>query len=233
MAPTAGEVQRFGRTERALHWVHTGAFAVMFATGAILYAPPLSLAFGNRSVIKGIHLVFAVGWLTALALVWVLGSRRDLGRTRRELERFDADDLLFLRRRPSRPARFNGGQKAHAVAEAALFVLFYVSGILLLLGERDHSLRLAGTLPLHDFVTLTSIVLVAGHILKSTGAPGSIAGMVRGNVSADYAARHHPRWQPAPAAIAGPVRVRLGTALVATAVAVAGVVLAIVVLALS
>ena len=140
----AAELQRFTRTERWLHWVHAGAFAVMFATGAVLYAPPLSRVFADRPLIKGIHLFFAVAWVTALVVIAIVGDRRALGRTRAELERFDKEDLLFLRRRPSRPARFNGGQKAHAVVQSALLVLFYVSGALLLAGEANHALRLPG-----------------------------------------------------------------------------------------
>ena len=189
-------VARFGATERWLHWVHAAAFAVMFVTGAILYAPPLSRVFADRPVIKGIHLVCAAAWLAGLALIVLLGDRRAVGRTRAEIERFDADDLLFLRRRPSRPGRFNGGQKAHAVVQAVLFVLFFASGALLWLGERDHDLRFAGTLPLHDFLTLVSFVLVIGHIRMSGRAPGSMEGITYGTVSARYAAEHHPRWRP-------------------------------------
>lgn len=195
----ARSVLRFGRTERWLHWVHAAAFTVMFATGAILYAPPLSRLFADRPVVKAIHLACAVGWLVALALVVLLGDRRALGRARGEIERFDSDDLLFLRRRPSHPGRFNGGQKAHAIAQAALFVLFYASGALLWLGERDHDLRLAGTLPLHDFATLASFVLLLGHLHKTAAAPGSLEGMTYGTVTARYAAEHHPRWRPPPA----------------------------------
>ncbi len=229
MAPTAAEVPRFGRTERWLHWVHSAAFAIMFVTGAILYAPPLSRVFADRPLLKGIHVFVAVGWLTALAVVVVLGDRRELGRTRDEIERFDADDLLFLRRRPSRPARFNGGQKLHAIAHAGLLVLFFVSGALLLIGESDHGLRLSGTLPLHDFATLVGGVLVIGHVAKAMGAPGSLPGMTRGTVSAGYAAEHHPRWSP-PAPSFAPARVRLSALLLAAAIVAAGLAGAIVLL---
>jgi formate dehydrogenase subunit gamma len=187
-------VPRFGRTERWLHWVHAGAFTLMLSTGAILYAPPLARAFADRPVIKAIHLAGAIGWVAALVVVIGLGDRRALGRTRAELERFDREDLLFLRRRPSRPGRFNGGQKAHAVGQAALLVCVYVSGALLWLGERDHAWRLPGTLALHDFCTLAGLVLLVGHVLKTAAAPGSLDGMVHGSVTAEYAAEHHPRW---------------------------------------
>jgi formate dehydrogenase subunit gamma len=191
----ASRVHRFSRTERWLHWVHAGAFGVMLLTGLILFAPPLSRVFSDRPLVKSIHLIGAVAWVIALVLVAIVGDRRGLGRTRRELERFDADDVLFIRRRPSRPARFNGGQKLHAAGQAALLVLFYVSGALLWLGERNTDLRLAGTLPLHDFATFVGVVLLIGHVLKTAQAPGSLEGMTGGTVTTDYAERHHPRWR--------------------------------------
>ncbi len=224
----AAELQRFTRTERWLHWVHAAAFAVMFVTGAVLYAPPLSRVFADRPLIKGIHLFFAVAWVTALVVVALVGDRRSLGRTRAELERFDQDDLLFLRRRPSRPGRFNGGQKVHAVVQAALLVLFYVSGALLLAGEANNALRLPGSLPLHDFATLIAVVLVLGHIGKTRSTPGSMGAITRGTVSPDFAARHHPRWQGTPATVSGPARVSLGALVTAGAVGAVGLAIALV-----
>ena len=106
----ARRVARFGRTERTLHWVHATAFFAMLATGLVLYLPVLAQVVSNRPLMKAMHLVAATAWLTALLLVAVLGNRRALGRTRRELERFDADDLRWLRGAPcprgaSTPAR--------------------------------------------------------------------------------------------------------------------------------
>ena len=160
--------------------------------------------------------------MTALVVVAIVGDRRSLGRTRAELERFDEDDLLFLRRKPSRPARFNGGQKAHAVVQAALLVLFYVSGALLLAGEANNALRLPGSLPLHDFATLVGTVLLFGHIGKSRSTPGSMGAITRGTVSPDFAVRHHPRWQATPATVNGPARVSLGALVAAGAVSAVG-----------
>ena len=137
----------------------------MFATGLVLYMPALAQLFSSRPIVKGIHLVAAVAWLTALALVALLGDRRALRRTRRELERFDADDLRWLRRRPAPQGRFNAGQKAHAIVQAALALLFTVSGALLWLGERNTDLRLPGTIALHDASMVVAGALVAGPCL--------------------------------------------------------------------
>lgn len=215
-------VARFGVSERRLHTAHATAFGVLLLTGFALYLPFLAQIVSDRPLVKSVHLVAAVGWITALVLVAVLGDRAALRRTRREIERFDADDLLFVRRRPAAPGRFNGGQKAHAIVQAGLAVLFTVSGALLWLGERDTQLRLPGTIALHDAATLLVAVLTAGHVVMALGRPPSLEGIWRGTVPESYAALHHPRWRPAPAGAGPPARARPGATRLVLALLVAG-----------
>ena len=223
---------RFGATERRLHMIHASAFLVMFATGLVLYLPMLAQIFSSRPMVKAIHLTAAVAWLTALALVAILGDRRALRNTRHEIERLDADDLHWLRSRGggAPQGRFNAGQKLHAVAQAALAVLFLVSGVLLWLGERDTAWRLPGSIALHDMATLVAGVLVAGHVWMAISPRGlpAIQGILRGTVPAAWAAEHHPKWvaEPAPedgaaegTARAGPVRFAAAGIVVALAIA--------------
>lgn len=193
-------VQRFGLTERRLHTIHATALSVLLVSGFALYLPFLAQIVSDRPLVKAIHLVAAVGWLAGLALVAVLGDRAALRATRRDIERFDTDDVLYMRRRRGTAGRFNGGQKAHAILEAGLSVLFVVSGTLLWLGERNTDLRLPGTLALHDAATLLLAGLVVGHIIKATSTPGSLEGIRRGTVTSRYAAEHHEKWRPAPPA---------------------------------
>ena len=219
-------VLRFGATERRLHTIHAVAFGVMFSTGLVLYVPAFAQIFSSRPLMKAIHLTAAVAWLAALALVAIFGDRRALRRTRRELERLDADDVLWLRRRGGGvpQGRFNAGQKLHAVVQAALAVLFTVSGVLLWLGERDTAWRLPGSIALHDFATLVAGVLVAGHVWMAISPKGlpAVEGIVRGTVPAAWAAEHHSKWVPAGVSRAGrPGVVRL---VAACGVVVAGIV---------
>jgi formate dehydrogenase subunit gamma len=221
MAAEGARVRRFGATERNLHTIHAVAFAVMLATGLVLYLPMLAQLFADRPLTKAIHLAAAVSWLTALALVAILGDRRALRGTRRELERFDADDLRWLRRRPAPQGRFNAGQKAHAIVQAALAVLFTISGTLLWLGERDTALRLPGSIALHDASMLVAGALVVGHvwIALSPDKLPSLEGILRGTVPAAWAAEHHPKWVPQ-AVVASTPRDRVGPARVAAAAVV-------------
>jgi formate dehydrogenase subunit gamma len=190
-------IERFSGTERAVHWVHATAFLVLLATGLALYVPALSIAVGRRPLLKDVHVYTAVAWIAALVLVVLLGDRRRLRETVRELESFDADDMLWLRRYPRPQGRFNAGQKVNAALTAAFAVLFAVSGALLWLGERDHRFQLASTILLHDWLTLISLFLLAGHLYLALIYPATrhaLRGMTVGTVRRDWAERHHPKW---------------------------------------
>jgi len=209
-------VRRFSRTERALHWVNASAFFALLASGLVLYVPTLSEAVGRRGLVKAIHLYVAIGWVAALLIVLLAGDWRGLRETRRELERLDLDDLRWLGGWPAPQGRFNAGQKLHAVAQAAFSVLFVVSGALLWLGERNTTLRLAGTIVLHDALTFLATILVAGHLylaLIARGTRPALQGMISGTVREAWAREHHPKWIAAtlPGA-AGPRAARVSAA---------------------
>lgn len=220
-------VRRFSVTERVLHAVHGTAFVVMLATGLVLFLPALAGVFGNRPVVKAIHLAVAALWLTALLLVAILGDRAILRRTRGQMEGMTREDLRWLRSRAARgrpQGRFNGGQKLNAITQAAFTVLFFVSGALLWLGERNTAFRLPGTIALHDLTMLVALGFVIGHVwiaLTRAGRP-ALRGLVDGTVPTSYARGHHAAWDPEdePIERLAPTPRR---ALLAGAVAVAGI----------
>ncbi|HKI91041.1 MAG TPA: cytochrome b/b6 domain-containing protein, partial [Gaiellaceae bacterium] len=123
MRAVPGYVRRFSRTERVLHWVNAAGFFVLLASGLVLYLPTLSAQVGRRPLVKDIHFWAGIGWVCALVLVALLGDRRGLLRTAREVDRFDREDVAWLRlRRPAPQGRFNAGQKVNASLTAAFFV---------------------------------------------------------------------------------------------------------------
>ena len=194
----AGYIQRFSPVERLLHWVNALGFLFLLATGLILYLPSLSMLVSRRQTIQGIHFWAGVGWLCALALVVVLGFGRLLA-TARQLERFDGDDLRWLRRRRAPQGRFNAGQKINAALTAAFTVLFGVSGLLLWFGEQDTRYRFASTVILHDGLMYVSLGLLVGHLYLALIHPATrhaLRGMTLGDVRVEWAMRHHAKWQP-------------------------------------
>jgi formate dehydrogenase subunit gamma len=198
MAAGSGRrLARFGRTERAVHWVHATAFLVLLGSGLVLYLPSLSELVGRRPLVKGVHIWTAVAWVVALTVVVVLGDRRALRATAREIDLFDADDRRWLRGGGVPQGRLNAGQKLNAIATAAFAVLFAVTGTLLWYGERDTRFRFATTILVHDWLTLVSLVLVVGHLYLALILPAtrhSLSGITRGWVNEDWARRHHRKW---------------------------------------
>ena len=190
-------IERFGRTERALHWVHATGFFAMLATGLVLYLPALSELVARRNLVKNLHLFSALAWAIAIVLVVVLGDRRRLAADWREIETLDRDDRRWLRGRPASQGRFNAGQKVNAIVTAAFAVLFAISGFFLWLGERDHRFLLDGTGTVHDTLTLLSVGIVSGHLYLALIHPTTrhaLRGMTTGDVDVRWAARHHPKW---------------------------------------
>jgi formate dehydrogenase subunit gamma len=190
-------IHRFSRTERSLHWVHAAAFFVLLGSGLILYLPSLSELVGRRPFIKDVHFYTGLAWLVAIVLVVALGDRRGLRRTAHELNEFDRDDRLWLRRIPRPQGRFNAGQKLNAALTASFAVLFFVSGVLLWYGERNNSFRFASTILLHDGLMYISIVLVAGHLYLAVIHPAtreSLRGITTGSVRTSWARQHHRKW---------------------------------------
>ena len=177
-------VKRFSRTERAFHWVNAAAFLLLLATGLALYIPSIEVLLGRRPLLKDIHFWTGVSWLPALAIVALLGDRRGLLATVRDLDRF-------------RPSRFNVGQKINAILTAAFTVLFTISGLLLWFGERDTRFRFASTVVLHDGLFFAAFVLFVGHLYLALIHPAtrhSLRGMTLGTVQEDWAEEHYPRW---------------------------------------
>jgi len=187
-----------------VHWIHATAFFVLLGSGLVLYVPRLSELVSRRPLVKDVHVWTAVAWGAALLLVVLLGDRRGLLRTAREIDLFDDDDLRWLRRRHAPQGRFNAGQKLNAIVTAAFAVVFAVTGFLLWYGERDTRFRFAGTIFVHDALMYASLALLLGHLYLAVIHPSTrhaLRGITFGSVDETWARTHHAKWVDGP----GPV----------------------------
>ena len=101
-----------------LHWVHATAFFVLLGSGLVLYLPALSTAVGRRPLVKDVH--FWTGDRLGgrdRSSIAVLGNRRALRATVREIDLFDRDDGRFLRRDTARP---QGVQRRPGITHVAI-----------------------------------------------------------------------------------------------------------------
>jgi formate dehydrogenase subunit gamma len=193
-------VRRFSRAERLLHWMNAAGFLLLLGTGLILYLPSLSVLVQRRTLIQDVHFWGGIGWISSLVLTVAFVDPRGFFRTFRELDDFDRDDLEWLRgRRPVPQGRFNAGQKINAALTGAFTVLFFVSGLLLWIGERDTRYRFASTVILHDGLMFAALILLVGHLYLALIHPATrhaLRGMTLGTVREDWARTHHAKWKP-------------------------------------
>lgn len=203
--PDTARLARFTRTERALHWAIAVAFFTMLGTGCALYFPSLASLL-NRAVAKQIHLWAAIALGISMVLIPLMGNRRSVVRSAREVQHLDRDDIAWLKAGPRRQmgrispvpqGRFNAGQKLNTAVLSGGMVVLYITGFLLWYGERDTHFRFMGTVPIHDLFTVALVVLVTGHIYLGALHPATRAalrGMTWGDVDREYAEHHHAKW---------------------------------------
>jgi formate dehydrogenase subunit gamma len=217
--PRKGRIRRFSATERVAHWILAASFFVLLGSGLCLYLPSLANVV-DRPTAKAWHLDSAIALGVGLVLVAVAGDRRALGRSARELDRFDRDDVRWLAEGPARlvsggqappQGRFNAGQKLNAALVGGGMIVMAVTGFLMWYGERDTRYRFAGTVTIHDWGTWLLTLLVLGHVYLAVLNPATrkaLRGMTLGDVDREWAREHHRKWVEAEeasgAADAGP-----------------------------
>ena len=197
-------VRRFWPEERSLHWLLAVTFLILLATGLILYLPAFAELAANRRLWKSLHLGAAIAFWAGLVVLVASDTGGRLRTTASEVDRFDEDDLRWMRwvvtRRGDEPpqGRFNAGQKLNTAVVFGLMLVFSVSGLLMYLQETDAAVRgRTSAILVHDVATWIAVPLVAGHlylVLVNPSTRHSLRGMVLGTVRRDWARRHHPKW---------------------------------------
>jgi len=205
-----GRVVRFTVTERALHWALASGYLLLLASGLPLMAPSLQSWIRGYSPIIGerLHLASAIFWVVAMLAVLAVGDRRRIVRTLTEMRRLGGDDRRWLVRFPrwlvATPTerarldravgRFNAGQKVNALFTLVTAALLLITGIALWPFGAGGLWRAA-----HRWLTLLVLIPIAGHIFLAAIYPSTrqaLPGMLDGRVDREWAATHHPRWEP-------------------------------------
>jgi formate dehydrogenase subunit gamma len=191
-------VVRFSRAERWLHWTNATLFLVLLATGMTLYLPSLATVVGRRVVVKNVHVAAGVllplPLLAAYAGSWRTSVRRDV----RRFARWSLDDRRWLfsfgRRGKAGLGKFNAGQKLNAIFVAGCIPLMLATGSIMRWFDPFPLAWRTGATFVHDWIALTLLVVVVGHIATALAEPIALRAMARGTVPVAHAQRRHPRW---------------------------------------
>lgn len=196
---------RYNAFERIVHWIVAITFIALMLSGLALAYPRmawLSGLFGGGQTMRAAHpwigVAFTIGVVVMLAM-WARGMLLDA-----------ADRTWFRRLRQYATeghagvdsGRWNGGQKAYFWFAFLFTIVLLATGIPLWfqsiswLGIDEWSL---GIREWSRLIHNVSFLLMVGgfmiHVLLSAFLfPGTMDGMVSGEVSRGWAAWHHPRW---------------------------------------
>jgi formate dehydrogenase subunit gamma len=191
------DLVRFERVERIVHWTTATLMLTLMATGAALYAGPVSTFVGRRELVRTIHvfagLALPIPIIVGLAGRWGRSLRRDLGR----LNRWSRGDRRWFRRKfrtQVRLGKFNPGQKLNAVFLGAAGLVMLGTGIILKWFNLFPVDYRTGATFVHDWFAIGIWLAVGGHVLLALRDPVALGAMLRGSVPARWARRNRPRW---------------------------------------
>jgi formate dehydrogenase subunit gamma len=186
-------------SERAVHWLTALAFFSLLISGLVV---------GRRGTFHNVmyawHLASAGLLLAGVVLILVMGNRRVLRGTWRELRSLDEQDREWLGAIPARllsgapeppAARFNAGQKLNFLLVSLMLAVLFGTGVDTIIQGTHHNLIFGG----HKLATIVLCVLVAGHLYMALLNPATrpaLEGMLAGDVDREWAEHHYPRWKP-------------------------------------
>lgn len=193
-----GEVVRFDRVERWLHWTNAALFLVLLATGMTLYVGSLSTLVGRRVLVKDVHVISGLALPVPLALAYAGSWRAGLRRDVRRIARWSTDDRRWLlslgRRGRARLGKFNAGQKLNAIFVAGCIPLMLVTGSIMRWFEPFPLAWRTGATFVHDWLALALLAVVIGHIGKALMEPAALRSMRSGRMPVAHVEAAHPRW---------------------------------------
>lgn len=192
-------IERFNAAERVLHWTLAASFFILVFSGLGLYAHTF---FGYFDFFGGpqqgilFHKWAAIVFLISSALLFLSEVR--------EMFSFDADDVRWLskcggylsRKKEEIPqGKFNAGQKLFGIFSFVATLVMAATGFIIwepiafARGLTQFSLMTHGL-----FFTLFIMGVIVHIYLATIGNPGTIEGMLWGQVKKSWARLHAIKW---------------------------------------
>lgn len=191
-------VLRFDRVQRAAHWANAVLFGILVLTALPLYFSSVERLLGRHVLVEEIHVWAGVAWpvpvLISLVGPWGRRMRRDVHR----FNRWTRPEIRWLwslgATRGLEKDKFNPGQKLNALFTAGAIAVLLGTGIVMKwFGPFPVPWRNGATF-VHELLAFLLVAVVAGHVVMALTHRESLASMVRGWVTLEWAERHAPRW---------------------------------------
>jgi len=192
-------VERFDTKERILHWFVAASFLTLLLSGLGLYSRLFHGYFDLFGGGQGAILVHKVAGVVffAASLLLFFGHFR-------EMNSFDADDRVWFRtlggylsKNPEHieSGKFNAGQKAFGIFMGIATLLLGITGLINWFPLSFPRAIVQLSLLVHGLLFVLFVMMMVVHVYLTTiGNPGTLEGMLYGNVRRIWARKHHPKW---------------------------------------
>ena len=204
---THHEVEKYRKPIRTVHWIHTGAFIILFLTGLVLFIPALGF-LAEDSWTRLIHRIAAVIFV-AVPVLYLIINPAAAGRGLRQAFSWNAEDMDWLKAAPayyflgdesSMPPQgsMNSGQKMWWFMTIIFGVVFVITGAIMWFAkEAAPPALLQWMVFTHDISFIVTGAMLLLHIYLGVFHPmmtEAWSAMARGKISTEYARAHHGKW---------------------------------------
>ena len=204
---THHEVEKYRKPIRILHWVHAGAFVLLFLTGLVLFIPQLGI-IAQDSWTRVIHRIGAVVFVIAPLIYLPLNWEASLKGIKKAFT-WGSEDMGWLKAAPRfyflndetvmpPQGAMNTGQKMWWFMVIVFGVIFVITGLIMWFFKTIAPAALLQWMVFaHDVAFIATGAMLFVHIYLSVLHPlmtESWSAMARGKISTEYAKTHHAKW---------------------------------------
>jgi formate dehydrogenase subunit gamma len=200
-------IEKYSRAVRILHWVHSGAFVILFLTGMIFYIPGLA-SLAVHGWIHTLHRIGAGVFVVIPIIYCIIHPKTALNGIKLAFT-WNRDDIRWLEALPGyyfkgddrrMPAQgfLNSGQKLWWLLVLAAGAAFVVTGPIMWFAKTSASTVLLNrAILIHDISFIVTGTMFLVHIYNGVFHPSfneAWSAITGGKISEEYARKHHAKW---------------------------------------
>ena len=201
------QVEKYRKPIRILHWIHTGAFVLLFLTGLVLFIPGLGF-LAEDSWTRVIHRIGAAIFII-IPLIYLIVNPKSAIHGLKMAFSWGSDDIGWLKALPTYyfkgdeskmppQGEMNTGQKLWWLVVVVFGVLFVITGLIMWFGKTSAPPALLQWMTfIHDVSFIVAGAMFFVHIYNAVFHPlfnEAWGAMTGGKISAEYAKKHHAKW---------------------------------------
>jgi len=202
------EVEKYRKSIRVLHWIHSGAFVLLFITGLILFIPGLGF-LAEDSWTRLIHRVGAAIFVIAPIIYIILDPKAAMRGLKEAFTWNISEDMGWLQALPryyflgdekAMPPQghLNTGHKMWWFIVIVFGILFIITGAIMWFAKASAAPAvLQWMIFIHDVAFIVTGSMFFLHIYMGVFHPlmnESWNAMTSGKISIEYAKSHHGKW---------------------------------------